>query len=193
MAPSTAPVPALTLPDGVEDILRDSPKELALLKDLCCSSELGQGHLLDGYRTAVASNHGGDDTVKDQLKSLAKQLMKLDSAYPGGLRNYIIKAKQLLLDSKNSVNPLEGWEPSIPDGEKFELNSSKYRITEKKGIPLLGQVGFVLVAGGLGERLGYNGAKVRRRSHQTLTGYLYRPFPVGWVYGFAFEPGSPVL
>ena len=159
MAPSSSSVPA-----GVEEILRDSPKQLALLKDLC-SDEYGQSHLLDGYRSS--SGGDGDDAaasdLKDNVRRLARQLAKLDTGYPGGLKNYIVKARQLLEDSKLGVNPLEGWQPSIPDGEKFEeLNTPKYRATEKKGIPLLGQVGFVLVAGGLGERLGYNGAKVRR-------------------------------
>ena len=155
MAPSSSSLPA-----GVEEILRDSPKELTLLKELC-SDEYGQGHLLDGYTSSNSDDAAATD-LKDNVRRLAKQLVKLDMGYPGGLKNYIIKARQLLEDSKAGVNPLEGWQPSIPEGEKFEeLNTPKYRATEKKGIPLLGQVGFVLVAGGLGERLGYNGAKVR--------------------------------
>ena len=63
-------------------------------------------------------------------------------------------------DSKNGVNPLDGWAPSVPQGESFELGTDKYKEAEAKGMELLGTVGFVLVAGGLGERLGYNGAKV---------------------------------
>jgi hypothetical protein len=57
---------------------------------------------------------------------------------------------------------LDGWTPSIPEGESFELETKEYKATEKLGIKQLGSTGFVLVAGGLGERLGYNGAKVRR-------------------------------
>jgi UDP-sugar pyrophosphorylase len=55
---------------------------------------------------------------------------------------------------------LDGWQPSIPQGESFELGTQEFRTTEKLGIKQLGNVGFVLVAGGLGERLGYNSAKV---------------------------------
>lgn len=58
------------------------------------------------------------------------------------------------------MNPLDGWKPSVPDGSAFELGTPEYKKTEKKGIRELGKVGFVLVAGGLGERLGYSGAKV---------------------------------
>ena len=49
----------------------------------------------------------------------------------------------------------------MPSGETFELGTPEYTKIEKKGIRELGRVGFVLVAGGLGERLGYSGAKVR--------------------------------
>ncbi len=65
------------------------------------------------------------------------------------------------IDSKEGANPLDGWKPSIPDGQAFEIGTDKYAKVEKKGLRELGKVGFVLVAGGLGERLGYSGAKVR--------------------------------
>lgn len=55
---------------------------------------------------------------------------------------------------------MDGWKPSVPSGEAFEIGTPEYKKTEKKGIKELGKVGFVLVAGGLGERLGYSGAKV---------------------------------
>ena len=66
---------------------------------------------------------------------------------------------------------MDGWKPSIPSGSAFELGTSQYTKIEKKGIRELGKVGFVLVAGGLGERLGYGGAKVRE--HETLGFCLY--------------------
>ena len=68
-------------------------------------------------------------------------------------------------DSKDGVNPLDGWTPSVPAGEAFELGTDAYRTTERLGMKELGSVGFVLVAGGLGERLGYKGAKVRLFSY----------------------------
>ena len=55
---------------------------------------------------------------------------------------------------------MDGWKPSVPSGQAFEIGTAEYTKTEKKGIRELGKVGFVLVAGGLGERLGYSGAKV---------------------------------
>jgi UDP-sugar pyrophosphorylase len=139
-----------SLPDNLKDLIKDDAQR-ALLEDLC-SEEFGQSHLLDAYC------QDGDD---EKLRGLSQQLLKLDGGYPGGLRSYVEKAKKLLEDSKNGVNPLQGWSPSVPQGESFELGTDKYRETEERGMKLLGNVGFVLVAGGLGERLGYNGAKVR--------------------------------
>ena len=139
-----------SLPDNLKDLITDDAQR-SLLEDLC-SEEFGQSHLLDAY---------GKDGDDEKLRGLCEQLLKLDGGYPGGLRSYVTKAKKLLQDSKDGVNPLSGWAPSVPQGESFEIGTDKYRETEERGMKLLGDVGFVLVAGGLGERLGYNGAKVR--------------------------------
>ena len=156
---SNKPTPAFSsssspsLLDGVKDVIPDA-KPLLLLQDLC--GNLGQSHLLDGFRK--------DPTHPDNIQkvqNLAQQLWKLNGAYPGGLKGYIEKAKKLLQDSKDGVNPLDGWSPAVPEGEKFDLGTDLYDATEAEGRKLLGKVGFVLVAGGLGERLGYNGAKAR--------------------------------
>jgi UDP-sugar pyrophosphorylase len=92
---------------------------------------------------------------------MMEQLERMDTAYPSnGLVGYIENAKRLLEDSKQGVNPLEGWSPSIPDGKCFELGSEEYTMVEEKGMGEMGKCGFVLVAGGLGERLGYSGIKL---------------------------------
>ena len=141
----------MVLPDAAKEALKDK-EQVQLLSELC-SDAFGQGQtLLSGFQKTKD---------KTKLKELAAQLVKLDKAYEdGGLKGYIAKAKSLLEDSKNGVNPLDGWKPSVPKGEKFELGTDKFDSTEKEGIKYLGKVGFVLVAGGLGERLGYGGAKV---------------------------------
>ena len=51
----------------------------------------------------------------------------------------------------------------MPAGEAFEIGTEEYTATEKVGIKELGKVGFILVAGGLGERLGFSGIKVCAR------------------------------
>ena len=76
------------------------------------------------------------------------------------------------VDSKEGVNPLEGFTPSKPKGSAFEIGTPEFKTTEKIGIRELGSVGFVLVAGGLGERLGYSGAKIGLPT-ETTTGTSY--------------------
>jgi UDP-sugar pyrophosphorylase len=138
--------------DEIRTIVTDKG-ELRLLQELYET----QPHLLEAFSKDQDTTK---TNTKAKLQSLAKQLFNLNKAYPGGLTGYIQKAKKLLQDSKDGVNPLDGWFPSVPEGEKFDLGTAKYEETEEIGRKLLGKTGFVLVAGGLGERLGYNGAKV---------------------------------
>jgi len=162
-----------SLPVNLKDLIPDCTQR-AILEDLC-SEELGQSHLLDAY-----CNDGGGDAGHDKLRVLCSQLMKLNGCYPGGLRFYIQKARKLLKDSKEGVNPLDGWFPSIPQGESFVLSTDKYHDTEKIGMKLLSKVGFVLVAGGLGERLGYNGAKIELPTEST-TGTVYLEYYASYI------------
>jgi UDP-sugar pyrophosphorylase len=138
-----------SLPEDVTASISDK-EELKLLQELVTIG--GQSHLLHAFSKSKD---------RSKLQALAEQLVKLNKGYAqGGLLGYIDKAKKLLEDSRNGVNPLDGWKPSVPKGEKFDLGTEKYDSTEAEGMKLLGKVGFILVAGGLGERLGYNGAKV---------------------------------
>eukprot|EP00884_Botryococcus_braunii_P012727 jgi/Botrbrau1/21455/Bobra.0216s0063.1 len=111
-----------------------------------------QGHIFQGW-----SPRGEDD---EQKKRMLMQLAHLDSSYPGGLVSYIRNAKKLLEDSKLGRNPFEGATPSVPHGEKLDYGSEEFQILENIGITEAAQSAFVLVAGGLGERLGYSGIKV---------------------------------
>lgn len=119
--------------------LADAQRKLVIR--LC---ELGQQHIFDDFS-----------------RPLIAQLEALDQEYAnGGLEGYLTNARQLLADSKAGKNPLEDWKASVPQGQTFTLGTNEYAETEAIGIPELGKVGFVLVAGGLGERLGYSGIKV---------------------------------
>ena len=48
----------------------------------------------------------------------------------------------------------------MPTGARVEAGSAEFLALEAIGMQHVGQTGFVLVAGGLGERLGYNGIKI---------------------------------
>lgn len=68
-----------------------------------------------------------------------------------------------MIDSANSVNPYADFHVSIPEGVVLNYspqNLDKIAHYENIGMKELENTAFVLVAGGLGERLGYPGIKV---------------------------------
>lgn len=89
-----------------------------------------------------------------------KQINHLDANYSGGLVTYIENAKVLLEQSRKGSNPLEGFTPEVPEGISMDFGSTEFQEMEIKGVEQAEQCAFVLVAGGLGERLGYSGIKV---------------------------------
>ena len=68
---------------------------------------------------------------------------------------------------RTGINPLAGCVPSVPTGEKLAVGSPEFLEMERLGTAELPFCGFVLVAGGLGERLGYPGT-LRRRAAEHL-------------------------
>ena len=125
--------------------------------------ELGQAHLMSGWPAA--------HTAADEERFFA-QVAQLESSYPGGLRAYVRNGRSLLADSKAGVNPLEGWVPAVPAGTSLEFASTQYIEHEQIGEAELDGCSFVLVAGGLGERLGFSGIKVAL-PYQISTGEPY--------------------
>eukprot|EP00555_Chaetoceros_dichaeta_P005090 CAMPEP_0198263396 /NCGR_PEP_ID=MMETSP1447-20131203/11721_1 /TAXON_ID=420782 /ORGANISM="Chaetoceros dichaeta, Strain CCMP1751" /LENGTH=782 /DNA_ID=CAMNT_0043951957 /DNA_START=101 /DNA_END=2449 /DNA_ORIENTATION=+ len=124
---------------------------------------------------------GSDDDGKVQL---TEQLADLDTSYPGGLAAYITKAKSLLKESAEGSNPFADYSASIPSGEYLSYDDNNkdddtndggmtFAQAEQKGITGIAHVAFVLVAGGLGERLGYSGIKLSLETNLcTNTSYL---------------------
>jgi len=140
------------LPPGLEAILPSLTPPQQILCKLLCSPILNQRHLFDQWTTSM-------DTNQEKFQFVS-QLESMDKAYPNGLTGYIKNAKILLEKSKMGVNPLDGWKPSVPTGEAFEIGTNEFDAVESIGMEELGRVGFVLVAGGLGERLGYGDIKI---------------------------------
>lgn len=60
-------------------------------------------------------------------------------------------------------NAFDGYTPSVPEGERLDFGSGRFLQLEGQGLEAAGKAAFVLVAGGLGERLGYQGAVVWTR------------------------------
>ncbi|OIW14508.1 hypothetical protein TanjilG_12101 [Lupinus angustifolius] len=138
-----------------------SPQQQDVAKMLL---ENGQSHLFKDWPAP-----GIDD---DQKKSFFDQIIRLDSSYPGGLEAYIKNAKRLLADSKAGVNPFDGFTPSVPTGETLTFGEENFIKFEDRGVQEARKAAFVLVAGGLGERLGYSGIKVALPA-ETTTGTCF--------------------
>jgi UDP-sugar pyrophosphorylase len=142
-----------------EDIITSNaelfpPSQVKLALRLC-SNEYDQGHLFSHWNSTI-----GDDEKKK--RTMMNQLELLDKNYqPGGLCEYINNSTKLLKQATEGQNPFDGWHPSVPRGENVEYGSKKHRELEKVGLKQAKKTAFVLVAGGLGERLGYKGIKVR--------------------------------
>ncbi|XP_077236450.1 UDP-sugar pyrophosphorylase-like isoform X1 [Tasmannia lanceolata] len=107
---------------------------------------------------------GVDDEEK---KGFFDQVARLNSSYPGGLVSYIRNARNLLADSKAGKNPFDGFTPSVPSGEVLNFGDDNFVMFEEAGIREARNAAFVLVAGGLGERLGYKGIKLALPSEST--------------------------
>ena len=123
--------------------------------------ELGQQHLFEGWAPE------GNDTA--QKLAMLAQLEALNGQYPGGLAAYVGNARRLLAASREGVNPFEGQTPSVPQGERLQSGTSEFLVAEDVGAKETDACAFVLVAGGLGERLGYNGIKLELPSEVTTS------------------------
>lgn len=129
--------------------MSDDVQDRALIQDLL---DANQGHIFKAWGT-------GRDRVEEK-KALVSQLHHLNDNYSGGLLQYVKNAKILLEESRKGSNPLDGYVPKVPSGERLDFGGDAFRHFEKKGVSEAGMCAFVLVAGGLGERLGYSGIKL---------------------------------
>ena len=81
--------------------------------------------------------------------------------YPGGLRVYHRNAQTLLKASAQGINPYANYDVGKPQGLVVSYDDLEtWHKYEQLGLKQLKSACFMLVAGGLGERLGYPGIKV---------------------------------
>ncbi|CAL1127632.1 unnamed protein product, partial [Cladocopium goreaui] len=125
----------------------------SLSVDALSNEPYNQAHMFEGLS-------------EDQKQQVAADLSEMDAKLPGGgLKGYLERARGLLRDAKADKNPFEGLTPQVPQGERLigpesGPGSKAYADFEVKGMALLAKTCFCLVAGGLGERLGYPGIKI---------------------------------
>lgn len=112
--------------------------------------DLKQNHLFEDW----------DDDKVNEKKAFLRDIAKVEESYPGGIDSYIENAKKLLAENKAGKNPFAGMQPEQPDVVDLSTFSEDFLHYEQVGLEQAKKLVFVLVAGGLGERLGYNGIKV---------------------------------
>ena len=122
----------------------DAKQVLDLLK------ELNQPEIIEKYK----------NSKEDEQKSFIKQFNSLEKATPGGIKDYLKRAKILLEESKNNINPFKEYTPEVPLGFDVKVGSEQFYELDKIGFEQIENTVFVLVAGGLGERLGYPDIKI---------------------------------
>jgi UDP-sugar pyrophosphorylase len=127
-------------------------------------AEMNQAHVFAAWPAP-----GARDAEK---QALVAQCMKLDAQYPNGLAQYVANARTLLEASRAGTNPYDGWSPAVPDGERLAYGTPAFDAAEACGMEAMRDAAFVIVAGGLGERLGYHGIKVALPV-ETATGTCY--------------------
>ncbi len=129
--------------------LTNDPAEQAVIAKLL---EAGQAHLFADW---------DEDGANDKSRSdFLGELIRIDGAYPDGLTGYVTNARTLLAKAKRGENPFEGCVPHQPDAVDLTQFDADYDHFESIGKAHFGKTAFVLVAGGLGERLGYSGIKL---------------------------------
>lgn len=175
------------LPSALADSLSlFTPTQQELAKNLCSlPGTTNQIHLFKHWSS--------DPEYDEKKKAFMSKIELVDQSYPdGGLIGYLNNAVGLLAKSRNGENPLEGWEPSVPKGEAFTVGTEDFLETEKLGLREVGKCGFVLVAGGLGERLGYGDIKIGLPT-ELATGTMYIQFYIETILAFQSryaEPGT---
>ncbi|MEI8309577.1 MAG: UTP--glucose-1-phosphate uridylyltransferase, partial [Verrucomicrobiota bacterium] len=126
-----------------------SPEDKELAGSLIAE---GQRHLFAGW-----DKPGVNDGEK---REFLKVLQSAHRSYPGGLPGYIKNARVLLADSAAGGNPYDGYTPEQPDIVDLSGFGGDYFSAEAAGLAAFAHTAVVLVAGGLGERLGYHGIKL---------------------------------
>ena len=135
----------------------DDKAVLDLLKDL------KQNEIIERY----------NKSSEQEQKDFISQFNQLEKTCPGGIRDYLKRAKILLEDSKNNVNPFQDYTPEVPLGFNIKVGSEQFYELDNLGLEQIENTVFVLVAGGLGERLGYPDIKIGLQTELiTLRSYI---------------------
>lgn len=86
--------------------------------------------------------------------------MELNKILPKGIISYVEEGRVLLNNYFNKINYYKSYNISIPEGISIYYGDDNYIKYELCGFENIEKCGFILVAGGIGERLHINNIKV---------------------------------
>lgn len=107
-------------------------------------------------------------TTVEAVHNFLIECLNVKNTYPGGLKAYLNSYYSLIDNTLKGVNPLKGYRPDVPTGKNIDFGTEEFKTIEAIGLEELQYTGFVMVAGGLGERLGYPRIKISLPS-ETVT------------------------
>lgn len=165
----------MALPPSLEAQLAELSDEARQLASKLCGA--GQEHLFQA------------DASLEDLQRLLAQALHLDASYPGGFVRYVENGRRLLAMSKVGANPFDGYTPAVPTGLTLDYGSPDFEELEALGLEEASKTVFVLVAGGLGERLGYSGIKVALPS-SIVSGWCYLELYCRSISALETTPGQ---
>jgi hypothetical protein len=64
---------------------------------------------------------------------MLEQLAEMDERYPGGLRQYVMNARELLLKSKHGISSMHNMVPETPSGHRLVPGSREMLEAERNG------------------------------------------------------------
>jgi len=122
-------------------------------------SDLARILIADGQHHLYA-NWEAPGLHDEKKRNFLSKLLTAHRSYPGGIAAYLKNARLLLSDAATDRNPFEGYVPEQPKLVDLTAFGPGYLEAESLGFKAFADTAVVLVAGGLGERLGYHGIKI---------------------------------
>lgn len=177
-----------TSDQDLKDVMQQLPRETRGVLDRCLTGKATVLSEEELCKPPFSQRHLFEGASPEARVGLVEQLNDIDQKLPGGgLRGYLERARQLLADAQAGKNPFEGKVPKVPSGERLTGDagpgSKRYAELEVKGMAELARTAFCIVAGGLGERLGYPGIKIGITSEVT-TGTTFIETYVSFILAF---------
>ncbi|CAJ1014259.1 putative UTP--glucose-1-phosphate uridylyltransferase [Leishmania utingensis] len=151
-----------------------SNSHLQALREELCAPGLDQGHLFEGWPDTM-------DECSERQIALLMDLYLFSNVYHGGITQYIRNGQALLARESGEVDfaALE-MPPLIFQAPSLHCRTAEMTALENAGTAMLRKTVFVLVAGGLGERLGYSSIKVGLPV-ETATNTTYLAYYLQWA------------